>query len=328
MSRAYTTDPHALPARVAEHLRELEAKGYARSTVETRRTHLERFAGWCEARGIVRPAELTPGVLELYRRALFEHRREDGRALAWSTQAGQLTAVRMLFRGLVRAGHLLYDPAAALEMPRTPKRLPRSVLSVREAEAVLAQPDLSTAQGLRDRAILEVLYSTGMRRMELVGLGLADLDAERGVALIREGKGARDRFVPVGERAVAWTGKYLGEARPWLARHADCGALFLNRLGRRMRPNRLSERLHRYLAAAGLGKSGSCHVWRHTAATLMHENGADIRDIQEMLGHEDLATTQVYTRVSIRRLKEVHTRTHPARLAGGGPSSTDMPGVD
>jgi len=312
-----------LGALVVEHVRELEAKGYAAATLASRRLHLQRFADWCAERGIERASEITAAVLEQYRRMLYHHRQENGRPLAWSTQAGKLVAVRMLLRWLVRAGHLFYNPAAELELPRLPRRLPKAVLSVSEAEAVLARPDLTTALGLRDRAILEVLYSTGIRRKELVGLDLPDLDAERGVLLVREGKGGRDRLVPVGERAVLWVEQYLEDARPCLARRCDAGALFLTTRGGRIRANRLTERLHGYLGAAGVGKSGSCHVWRHTAATLMHEGGADIRDIQELLGHAALSSTEIYTHVSIARLKEVHRRTHPARLARAAGHAAD-----
>ena len=303
-----------LAALVVEHLRELEAKGYAAATLDARRIHLHRFTAWCSERGIERANEITAAVLEQYRRTLYYHRQENGQPLAWSTQAGKLVAVRMLLKWLVRAGHLFYNPAADLELPRLPRRLPRAVLSVSEAEAVLARPDLTTALGLRDRAILEVLYSTAIRRKELIGLALADLDVERGVLLVREGKGGKDRLVPIGERAILWVEKYLEDARPRLVRRRDTGVLFVTARGRRIRPNRLTERLHGYLAAAGLGKSGSCHVWRHTAATLMHEGGADIRDIQELLGHAELSSTEIYTHVAIARLKEVHRRTHPARL--------------
>ena len=161
---------------------------------------------------------------------------------------------------------------------------------------------------------LEVLYSTGLRRMELVGLDLPDLDAERGVVLVREGKGKKDRLVPIGERAIRWTERYLDHVRQRLAHGRSGRALFLSARGTRIRPTRLTERLHRYLVASGIEKPGSCHVWRHTAATLMHDGGADIRDVQEMLGHAQLSTTQIYTRVSIERLKAVHAKTHPAHL--------------
>jgi integrase/recombinase XerD len=306
--------PSMLEAAVLEHLREMEASGYSPATLDGRRRHLVEFAAWCEARGVTHPPEISPELLERYRRTLYHHRQEDGRALSWATQAGKLSSVKQLCRWMARTRRVLYNPAADLALPRQPRRIPGSVLSVDEAEAVLAQPDLSLLTGLRDRAVLEVLYSTGIRRMELVNLDVADLDAERGTLLVRQGKGRKDRYVPIGERAIHWTGRYLEEVRPRFSRLPDPGALFLTSRGGRLAANRLTERLHRYLAEAGVGKPGACHVWRHTTATLMLEGGADVRDIQEMLGHADLSTTQIYTHVSIRRLQEVHARTHPARL--------------
>lgn len=151
--------------------------------------------------------------------------------------------------------------------------------------------------------------------MELVGLDLIDLDPERGVIFVREGKGKKDRLVPIGERAIRWTERYLDQVRHRLVHTRDHRALFVSARGTRIRPTRLTERLHRYLVHAGIEKPGSCHVWRHTAATLMHDGGADIRDVQEMLGHAQLSTTQIYTRVSIERLKAVHAKTHPAHLS-------------
>ncbi len=217
------------------------------------------------------------------------------------------------------------NPAAELELPRLPKRLPRAVLSVSEMERVLMQPDITSPLGLRDRAILEVLYSTGIRRMELVGLDVSDLDAERGTLLVREGKGAKDRLVPIGERAIRWTEQYLDKARPLLARRAltdHAGrVLFLSARGTRIRATKLTERLHQYVVNAGIEKPGSVHIFRHTMATLMHDAGADIRDLQEMLGHAQLSTTEIYTHVSIERLKQVHTETHPAHLAPARVSS-------
>jgi integrase/recombinase XerD len=188
------------------------------------------------------------------------------------------------------------------------------VLSVSETERVLQEPDINTKLGLRDRAILEVLYSTGIRRMELVGLELTDLDTERGVLFIREGKGKKDRLVPIGARAITWVKRYLDHVRPQLVSRRDCGALSVNARGTRIRPSRLTERLHRYIQSAGVGKPGSVHIFRHTMATLMHDGGADIRDLQEILGHAQLSTTEIYTRVSIERLKAVHAKTHPAHL--------------
>jgi integrase/recombinase XerD len=307
-------DPHALPALIREHLAWLAATNYAASTVRTRRASLQRFATWAEAHGLTHPAELTLPVLERYRMTLIHRATAAGHPVSWGVQAQHLIAVRSFLSWCTRQHLVRYNAAQELELPRQPQRLPRAVLSAGEAERVLAMPDLRDPLGLRDRAILETLYSTGMRRMELITLTPPDLDPERGVVLVREGKGRKDRVVPIGERALAWIAKYLLEVRPLLVLPPDRGTLFLTRRGRRLRPNRLTELLHRYVQASGVGKPGSCHLFRHTMATLMLEGGADIRHIQAMLGHAELSTTARYTRVSIARLKAVHERTHPARL--------------
>lgn len=162
--------------------------------------------------------------------------------------------------------------------------------------------------------MLETLYSTGMRRMELIGLKLYDIDVDRGTVMIRQGKGKKDRMIPIGDRALAWIDKYLTEVRPELVAGLDDGVLYLTNLSEPFTPNRLTQLVRNYVQAAGIGKTGACHLFRHTMATLMLEHGADIRFIQEMLGHADVSTTQIYTQVSIRQLKEIHTATHPARL--------------
>jgi integrase/recombinase XerD len=177
--------------------------------------------------------------------------------------------------------------------------------------------NLDEPMGVRDRAILETLYSTGMRRRELIGLQLFDLDRERGTVMIRQGKGKKDRMIPIGERALTWIDRYQHEVRPGLVVGRDpavLSTLFLTHLGEPFTPNRLTQLVRGYIQAADLGKSGSCHLFRHTMATLMLENGADIRYIQAMLGHAELSTTQIYTQVSIRKLKEIHTATHPGKL--------------
>jgi integrase/recombinase XerD len=313
---------NGLASMIAAYLASTASRGYAASTLAGRRLHLSQFAEWCDARGLTTPDAITPAVLERYRSSLFHLRRDDGAALSWATQANKLTAVRMLLAWATRTKRLTVNPAAELELPRLPKRLPRAVLTISEMERVLAQPDCTTALGLRDRAILEVLYSTGIRRMELVGLDLVDLDIERGALFVREGKGKKDRLVPIGERAVQWTLVYLDRVRSLLLRRAlraaDPRALFLSARGERIRAAKLTDRLHQYLTSAGIEKPGSVHIFRHTMATLMHDAGADIRDLQEMLGHAQLSTTQIYTHVSIERLKAVHTKTHPAHLSRAG----------
>jgi integrase/recombinase XerD len=294
---------HTLPALIQEHLAWLAATNYARATVKSRRSALLAFARWAEIRGVTHPWQVTLSVLERYQQALAQLRRPDGRPLSWGAQAQHLLALKLFLSWCTRTHVVRTNPARELQLPRRPQRLPRAVLTAAEAEQVLAQPDCTEPLGLRDRAILETLYSTGLRRLEVLTLTLADVDPERGVVLVREGKGQKDRVVPIGQRALDWIDGYLREARPLLVVPPDLGVLFLTRRGRRLRPNRLTELVHRYVQAAGLGKQGSCHLFRHTMATLLLEGGADIRHIQAMLGHAELSTTALYTRVSVARLK-------------------------
>ena len=173
-------------------------------------------------------------------------------------------------------------------------------------------PDLSCPVGLRDRAILEVFYSTGIRRAELIHLELDDIVEERGLLLVREGKGKKDRLVPIGERALSWLRKYMDDVRPSLVCSLSGKRLFLTEYGEPLLPKHLSHRVRSHIRKAEIGLSGSCHIFRHSMATLMLENGADIRFIQRMLGHASLESTEVYTHVSVTQLKKVHELTHPA----------------
>jgi integrase/recombinase XerD len=194
---------------------------------------------------------------------------------------------------------------------------------VEETERVLQVPDIHTPVGLRDRAILETFYSTGIRRKELVHLKLYDVDRERATLTIRQGKGKKDRMIPIGERALAWVGKYLGEGRPLLAIEPDDGTLFLTQYGEPFHPDAMSNLARDLIAQANLGKSGSCHTFRHTMATLMLDNGADIRYIQQMLGHAEISSTEIYTHVAIRKLQKIHAATHPgATLERKAPAVT------
>jgi integrase/recombinase XerD len=197
-------------------------------------------------------------------------------------------------------------------------------LNEEEAERLMIQPDVRDPLGMRDRAILETFYSTGIRRMELVNLKLFHVDHLRGTLSVWLGKGKKDRVVPIGERALAWVDKYLREARPQLVMEPDEGTIFLSIEGGPFHLDRMSKLVRDYVEQANLGKCGACHMLRHTMATLMLENGADIRFIQEMLGHSELQSTQIYTQVSIRQLKKIHSATHPgAMLEKKKPASTD-----
>jgi integrase/recombinase XerD len=306
----------------AGYLEWMEVHSYSEDSVEHRAQVLHYFASWCEERGILRSTEVTRPILQRYQRWMFYYRKKNGQPLGVTTQYTRLMVVTVFFRWLTRNNYLLYNPASELELPRTEKRLPKAILSIEEVEKVLAQPDLGDPLGLRDRAIMEVLYSTGIRRKEAAALTLFGLDQDRGTLMIRLGKGKKDRVVPIGERALLWVEKYLTEVRPRLAMEPDEGYLFLGGEGTALTPGYLSDTVRSYVDAAGIGKKGSCHLFRHTMATLMLEGGADTRFIQAMLGHEQLSSTQLYTQVAIRKLKEIHTATHPAarlaRKAGHG----------
>jgi integrase/recombinase XerD len=288
-------------------------RGFSAHTIEARARTLRVFAAWAAERGLVRVQEITRPILERWQRHLFLYRKQDGEPLAVRSQLAHITPLKAFFRWLARENHILYNPASDLELPRIGRRLPRNVMTIAEAEKVLAVPNLDLAMGVRDRAMLEVLYSTGIRRAELVNLNLYDLDRQRGVMMVREGKGRKDRVIPIGSRALAWIDKYLADVRPDLASGADDGTLFLSTYGQRLGVERLAEIVREAVNDSGIGKRGSCHMFRHTMATLMLENGADVRFIQAMLGHADLKTTEIYTQVSIKALKAVHTATHPAK---------------
>lgn len=285
-------------------------RGYVEGSLHVQRGHLQAFFAWCAERDLTRPVDVTRTIIERYPRFVLRQ------PLATATMRRRISVVRGFFRFLVRQNLLLHNPASEIEIKRggTPP-LPKNILSAKEAELVLAVPDVDTLTGIRDRAILETLYSTGLRRAEITKLSTIDVDKQRGYVMVREGKGKKDRVVPIGARALVWIEKYTADVRPsFVAANVadDDGALFLSEKGTRISPNHLTDLARGYVERSGIGKAGACHLFRHTAATLMLEGGAEIRFIQAMLGHESIATTQIYTKVAIRKLKEVHERTHPA----------------
>ena len=314
------TDVRGMAVLVRAYVEHLGLKGYTARTVSTSEWHLERFLLWCEDRSIARPENVTRAMLQGYQRHLFYFRGRDDRALSFRSQQLRLVSVKSFFKWLAKSGSLPANPAADLDLPKVPRRLPRDFLTMQEVESILARTDLTTLFGVRDRAMLETLYATGIRRTELVRLSVYDVHLEKGTLFIREGKGQKDRVIPLGERAAAWIRKYLADVRPALVIEPDEGTLFLTYQGFPFSSDVLSQVVRGYIEAAGITKRGACHLFRHTMATLMLENGADVRFIQAMLGHASLETTQIYTQVSITKLREIHAATHPgARLEPARP---------
>lgn len=301
----------ALDGRVASlvdafltHLR-IEV-GSSPQTLRAYASDLARYLEWSE-RAACDP--LRPNASSL-RRYLAELQAAQ---YSRRTIARRLSAVRSFFAWLNVAGHTTIDPVSVIQSPKLPARLPRVVASDL-LDALLDAPDPATASGLRDRAILELLYASGARVSELCGLDVDDVDLHQGqVSLV--GKGDKQRLVPLHARAVSRIGDYLRDGRPVHARagakRGATGALFLNRQGTRMSDGAVRRMMKRYLEAVGGPATISPHSLRHTFATHLLEGGADLRTVQELLGHVALSTTQVYTHVSVKRLRDVHRDTHP-----------------
>lgn len=307
-------DRNPLNAYVQSFLEWSAVHGLSVQTIETRSRALKRFIAWCDERDLVQPKDITLPILERYQRYLYHYRKPNGAPLTFGSQQTLLTPVKSFFQWATRQRHLLFNPASELLLPRLPRRLPHHILSIAQVQSILNQPDLDTPAGVRDRAMLETLYSSGVRRIELVQLGLYDVDTRGGSLTVRGGKGGRDRIVPLGERAAAWLDRYLEDVRPMLVTGHDERVCFLTDFGEAFEKNRFGDLVKRYVEASGLTVIGSCHLFRHAMATHMLENGADIRYIQAIMGHEDLQTTAIYTQVSIHKLKAVHANTHPAML--------------
>ena len=293
----------------------LRVHNYSEQTVINRNKYLKAFIAWAKDRGIEQPADVTRPVLERYQRYLHLYRQRNGNPIAVRTQICHIAAIRSFFKWLTRERYIASNPASELILPRKEFRLPGNVLSHPQVEKVLSMPDTKDPFGVRDRAIMETFYSCGIRRMELIHLTPQDLDRERGLVLVRLGKGKKDRIVPIGERALLWIDKYMQEVRPLLlVSHQVDDPLFLSDKGKQLKPNFLSQMVGRYVEASGVRQYGACHLFRHAMATGMLDNGADVRFVQEMLGHANLQTTAIYTHVAVAKLKQIHEATHPAKM--------------
>lgn len=312
--------PDALGVWRDRYLAQLQARNYSPGTLKQRRGSLVFFLAWAADRDVTRAGEVTRPMLEAYQRALWRYRQPDGRALSWSTQHQKLGTLRDFFRWLTRQDVILHNPASELELPRSEHRLPVEALSGAELGRLFAVPNVADPLGLRDRAILELFYSSGLRRAELCRVGLTEVNLERRTLTVRRGKGKKDRVVPLGAQACRWLQRYLDEVRPRLSLDTREPALFLTGYGTAFHPNVVTRMVTSWMQQAAIGRKGSCHLLRHTCATHMLEGGADIRYIQQLLGHESLETTAIYTEVSIKQLQEVHARCHPA-----GRPSADLP---
>lgn len=278
-------------------------RGLASNTVQSYRFDLNKFLAFCREKGCLSCSEVSREIISAYIYRLHAE------GMAPATISRHLAAIKSLCRFLVREGVLGEDPAAILEAPRQGRRLPR-VLTTGEVEILLNQPPIGEPAGMRDRAMLELLYATGIRVSELVSLDLEDVDLEQRCLRLM-GKGRRERIVPFGSVAHEYVVRYLSLGRPRLVRDRSQRALFLNRRGRRMTRQGFWKIIKMYAARGGIEKRITPHVLRHSFATHLLENGADLRSVQEMLGHADIATTQIYTHLTRSWLREVYKKSHP-----------------
>jgi integrase/recombinase XerD len=298
-------------------LDDLETHNYSPNTITARREMGLQFVEYCAERDISQASAVTRPLVERYQRHLFQLRTAQGKRLSVNYQIQRISCVQYLFRWAVRRGHVGANPAADIDRPRPVQRLPEHLTSA-EIDAVMAVPDTSTGIGLRDRAILEVLYSTGLRRSECAALTVYDINAERGVVRVTQGKGRKDRVVPIGQRARDWVTRYEAGPRADVAPLNE-NTLFLTDDGRPFQAYRLGNLVRRLLKAGGVTKPGACHLFRHTMATALVEGGCDVRLVQEMLGHVSLETTAIYTHVSVAHLTAAHQACHPAETGRTGP---------
>ncbi len=302
---------------------ELE-RGLSRNTLEAYRSDLQQFGAFLGRRGL---DPLAAGPIDL---AAFVSELADGREgkppVAPATLQRKIACLRSFYRHLRREQMIDHDPTSELRPPRSRGRLPK-VLSRDDVARLLAQPQGSSPGALRDRALLETMYACGLRASEAIGLQLSELDLEAGILHAR-GKGSKERIVPVGSKAIETLGAYLGQGRPRLVGLSDESSVFVNLRGAGLSRQGLYKIVQRHARTAGLEHRMSPHTLRHTFATHLLAGGCDLRSLQEMLGHADIGTTQIYTHLSAERLRDVyfeaHPRAHinrPANPVGAAPGS-------
>lgn len=300
-----------LQAIIPEYLKYLQALGRSPYTVRGIRYGLADFAAFMEKEDCPAITDLTADMIREYQQDLAFRFTNKGTPLSLSSQIQLICNVKGFTQYLAEQGYLYRDPGANIRPPKKPGRLPKVILDDKEIKKLLAAPDMRTNSGFRNRVILEILYDTAIRRLELARIKLADLDLDAGYIRVI-GKGDKERVVPVSDRVCQIIRNYLLFIRPAFVKGEDSGHLVLNRWGQGMEPNAVWAAVNQCARLAGIKKRVSTHTFRHTCATHMLKNGAPVRHIQEMLGHASLKSTQVYTRVTINDLKKIHAQYHPS----------------
>lgn len=294
------------------------AIGRSPLTIRGAKSALLEFVTFLDSIGIATVGELDQAAILRYREEIAWRLTYKGTPLSVRSQLELIGHIATFCRFLVSQGWLMVDPSEKIPRPKKPNRLPSSIMELKEVEQMLAQPDTQTLRGYRNRVILEILYSTAIRREEVANLMLEDIDTDDGYVYVRQGKGSKDRVVPLGQSVCDLVKSYLTGVRPeWVGAPTD-KHLFLNRWGKGISPEAVWHVVRKHSRAAGIEKRVSTHVVRHSCATHMLRNGAPIRQLQEMLGHASLETTQLYTRVTINDLRAMHSKFHPREQSDTG----------
>jgi integrase/recombinase XerD len=303
-------DQNNLTSLAKEFERSLKILNRSKRTVAEVIRKLNKFFDYLKSLEIPHVDGITRVVVRDYQIEVYQAVNAKGYPNSVAYQNSQLSAVKQFLQFLVDAGYIVSNPARDIAYAKQPQRLPRGILSASEARKIMQAPDTKSAIGYRDRTILEVLYSSGIRKTELRDLTLNDVDYHDGFLRI-QGKGNKERVVPIGRIACRYLENYIKSVRPELIKDPYNNHLFLSSRGNRFNHNAVWVLVKKYAHKARIKKNIHCHTFRHTCATAMLRNKADVRIIQKLLGHSSLDSTQVYTRVSITDLKEVHQRCHP-----------------
>ena len=289
----------------------MKVKNYSPATTKGYSRELKNFFDYLKENAITDIKRVTRDILKAYQLIITEHR-DNGKGYTTSTISVKIRAVKRFFEFLEASSHILINPAEYIKEPKKETRLPRVVLTEDEARKILDQPNLSTMSGFLDRTVLEVLFSTGIRREEIVNLTIYDCDLQGGMLRVNKGKFAKDRVVPLGKHAVKFLKEYITHVRPHYTRNnKTVRHLFISQLGTPLSDQVVGIMVKTYARKAGIKKKVSPHVFRHTFATQLVKNGADITAVQKMLGHSTLSITHIYTRVAGMEVKRTHREHHP-----------------
>ncbi len=296
---------------IPRYLGELKILNRSPLTIRNIRNALKQMVLFLESEGFADLDQLDSNSLTLYQEELTYRLTAKGKQLSVRTREKYLCSVRGFTTYLYEKDYLATDLSKIIKLPKQPKPLPKVILDTSEIKKILAAPNMQSNDGYRNRIILEILYDTGIRAAEMAAIKTRDLDLTNGYLTITSGKGSKDRVVPISSRVCKLINTYLLMVRPVMIQGKDKGYLVLNRWGSKMTPTAVWAIVKRCTELSGINKNVTTHTFRHTCATHMLKNGAPIRHIQELLGHESLESTQIYTKVTINDLKEIHAKYHP-----------------